>query len=112
MSKTMILKPRVSEKSYAQSQENVYIFSVSASADKTSIARAVEAQFGVLVTTVNTSLSKGKSKRTIRKGGRPIAGRTNSYKKAYVTLKEGQSIPLFASNEDDKKSKKSEKDKK
>lgn len=112
MSKTMVLKPRVSEKSYAQSQDNVYVFSVSTSADKTSIARAVEAQFDVVVATVNTTLSKGKAKRTMRRGGRPITGRTNSYKKAYVTLKEGQSIPLFASDEDDKKSKKLEKDKK
>lgn len=112
MSKTMVLKPRVSEKSYAQSQNNVYVFSVLTSADKTSIARAVESQFDVEVATVNTVLSKGKAKRTIRKGGRPIAGRTSDYKKAYVTLKEGQSIPLFADDEEDKKSKKTEKSKK
>lgn len=97
MSKTMILKPRVSEKSYGQSQDNVYVFSVDKSADKLSIARAVEAQFDVTVKTVNTVVSKGKAKRTIRKGGHPVAGRTSDFKKAYVTLKEGDSIALFAS---------------
>lgn len=101
--KTLVLKPRVSEKAYAQSQGNVYVFSVDKRADKTSIARAVEAQFGVSVETVNTAVSKGKSKRTIRKGGRPVAGRTSDFKKAYVTLKEGDSIALFASEEEDKK---------
>lgn len=103
MSKTLVLKPRVSEKAYAQSQDNVYVFSVDKGADKLSIARAIEAQFGVTVQTVNTVVSKGKSKRTIRKGGRPVAGRTSDFKKAYVTLKEGDSISLFASEEEDKK---------
>ncbi len=106
MSKTLVLKPRVSEKAYAQAQSNVYVFAVDKRADKLSIARAVEAQFGVTVTTVNTIVSKGKAKRTIRKGGRPVAGRTSDFKKAYVTLKEGDSIALFASEEEDKKAEK------
>jgi large subunit ribosomal protein L23 len=109
--KTMILKPRVSEKAYGQSQANVYVFSVDKRADKLSIARAVEAQFDVSVVSVNTIVSKGKSKRTLRKGGRPIAGRTSDFKKAYVTVKEGDSIPLFAA-EDDKKAEKPAKAKK
>ncbi len=103
MSKTLVLKPRVSEKAYAQSQGSVYVFSVDKRADKLSIARAVEAQFGVTVQAVNTIVSKGKAKRTVRKGGRPVAGRTSDFKKAYVTLKEGDSISLFASDEEDKK---------
>jgi large subunit ribosomal protein L23 len=106
MSKSMILKPRVSEKAYAQSANGVYVFSVDKSADKLSIARAVEAQFDVKVATVNTVVSKGKAKRTVRKGGRPIAGRTSDFKKAYVTLQEGQSIPLFASVEEEAKEEK------
>lgn len=110
--KTLVLKPRVSEKAYAQSVGNVYVFSVDKSADKLSIARAVEAQFDVKVETVNTIVSKGKAKRTIRKGGRPVAGRTSDFKKAYVTLKEGDSIALFASEEETKAEEKPAKAKK
>ncbi len=112
MEKTLVLKPRVSEKAYAESQQNVYVFGVDKHADKLSIARAVEAQFGVTVKSVNTVVSKGKAKRTIRKGGRPVAGRTSDFKKAYVTLKEGDSIALFAAAEDDKAEKPAKKEKK
>jgi large subunit ribosomal protein L23 len=110
--KILVLKPRVSEKAYAQSQAaNVYVFSVAKDANKQVIAGAVEAQFGVTVKTVNTVVSKGKAKRTIRKGGRPIKGRTSDFKKAYVTLKEGDSIAIFKAEEDEKpaKAKKAEK---
>jgi len=110
--KTLVLKPRVSEKAYGQSQNNVYVFSVSKDANKHTIAGAVETQFGVTVTTVNTIVSKGKSKRTVRKGGRPVAGRTSDFKKAYVTLKDGDSIALFKSEEDEKPAAKAKKEKK
>jgi large subunit ribosomal protein L23 len=104
--KTLVLKPRVSEKAYDQSQaSNVYVFSVSKDANKHVIANAVEAQFDVTVKTVNTIVSKGKAKRTVRKGGRPIAGRTSDFKKAYVTLKEGDSIAIFKAEEDEKPAK-------
>jgi large subunit ribosomal protein L23 len=109
MEKTLVLKPRVSEKAYGQSQANVYVFSVDKRADKLSIARAVEAQFEVSVVSVNTIVSKGKAKRTIRKGGRPIAGRTSDFKKAYVTVKEGDTIPVFAAAEEDAKAEKEKK---
>src|SRR3546814_19411479 len=59
-------------------------------------------QFSVTVTSVNTAVTKGKAKRTVRKGGRPVAGRQSDFKKAYVTLKEGDSIPVFASEEEEK----------
>jgi large subunit ribosomal protein L23 len=112
MDKTMILKPRVSEKAYAMSQDdtkNVYVFVVPKEASKQAIAAAVATQYGVTVRTVNTTVTKGKAKRTIRKGGRPIAGRTNTIKKAYVTLKEGDSIAIFKAVEDENKAKKAEK---
>lgn len=112
MSKTLVLKPRVSEKAYGQSSSGVYVFSVDKSANKQTIAAAVEAQFQVKVATVNTVVSKGKAKRTIRKGGRPVAGRTSDSKKAYVTLHEGQSIALFASAEEEAKEEKPAKAKK
>jgi large subunit ribosomal protein L23 len=103
MDKTMMLLPRVSEKAYGLSTaKNVYIFDVPRSGNKTTIAKAVEAQFGVTVVVVNTSNLKGKAKRTVRKGGKAIPGRDVDVKKAYVTVKEGQTIPIFP-KEDDKK---------
>lgn len=104
--KTLVLRPRMSEKAYNQSQNNnVYVFMVPKGASKPAIAGAVKAQFQVEVTEVNTVVVKGKAKRTVRKGGRPIAGRQSDFKKAYVTLKEGNSIPLFATAEDTKEDK-------
>ncbi len=101
MDKTMILKPRVSEKAYAQSQaQNVYVFTVPKDASKPEIVRAVQTQFAVGVEGIQTTIIKGKAKRTVRKGGRAIAGRESDFKKAYVTLKRGDSIPLFAGSEE------------
>lgn len=101
MDKQLVLKPRQSEKAYAQSVAgNVYVFSVSKNASKPAIAQAVAAQFGVTVETVKTIVVKGKAKRTVRKGGRAIAGRTNDFKKAYVTVKQGETIPVFAAAEE------------
>ena len=113
MDKTMVLKPRVSEKAYAQSQTGgVYVFMVPKSASKIAIASAVAAQFDVTVKTVNTLVSKGKAKRTVRKGGRPVPGRTSDFKKAYVTLKEGDTISIFKAEEDEKPAKAAKKEKK
>jgi large subunit ribosomal protein L23 len=99
MDKTIVLKPRVSEKAYALSASQVYVFDVPADANKHVVARAVAAQFNVVVANVNIANIKGKAKRTIRKGGRVSQGRQNDIKKAYVTLQEGSSIPLFAGDE-------------
>lgn len=112
MSKLHVLKPRVSEKAYSQSQTNVYVISVEKTLDKVSIARAIEAQFAVTVEKVNTLISKGKSKRTVRKGGRPVSGRTSDFKKAYVSLKKGDSISIFATDEQTKPDKAAKKEKK
>lgn len=100
MDKTMLLKPRMSEKAYAQSQGSVYVFVVPQDANKHSVASAIAAQFSVSVTNVNIANQSGKAKRTVRKGGRAIAGRTADQKKAYVTLKDGDSIPVFAAVEE------------
>lgn len=100
MSVTIVLKPRVSEKAYGLSGKenaaNVYVFDVEGGNNKHSVARAIESQYSVEVTSVNITNLKGKAKRTVRKGGRPVAGRTSDVKKAYVTLKVGHSIPIFA----------------
>ena len=100
MYKSIILKPRLSEKTYGLSQGRVYVFEVPAGTNKHSVASAVAQQFEVKVTGVNIANIAGKAKRTIRKGGRPVNGRTSDVKKAYVTLAEGQSLPLFAAEEE------------
>ena len=113
MSKTMTLKPRVSEKAYGQSvASNVYVFQVPSDANKMTVAEAVTAQIGVTVTKVNVAAAKGKLKTTYRKRGGRTSGSRPDVKKAYVTLKSGDSIPIFASEEDKKADKKAEKSKK
>ena len=98
MDKHMILKPRMSEKAFATSvATNTYVFVVPGDATKHTVARAVAAQFEVTVETVNIVNVKGKAKRTISRGGRRQAqGRQNDTKKAYVTPKDGDSLPFFA----------------
>ena len=96
--KDLILKPRVSEKAYAMSQrENVktYVFEVPTGSNKHSVARAITMQYDVVVTSVRTTTTKGKVKQSYRKGGRPITGVRSDIKKAYVTLRSGDVLPLF-----------------
>lgn len=112
MSLTMTLRPRVSEKAYGLSQlRNTYVFDVPMDANRFTVAQAVSAQFKVTVEDVNISVLKGKAKRTTRKGGRASAGRDVTVKKAYVTLKSGDSIAIFAT-EDEKTDKSAQKEKK
>jgi ribosomal protein L23 len=102
MSTQMPLLPRLSEKAVAQSQTGTYVFVVPSDANKHSVARAIEAQFAVTVTEVNISILKGKAKRTIsQKGRRQLKGRTADAKKAYVTLAEGQKLPIFDAIEEE-----------
>jgi large subunit ribosomal protein L23 len=108
MDKAIVLKPRISEKTYALSEvRNTYTFEVPGDANKHSVARAVAAQFDVTVEKVAIMVVKGKTKRTVRKGGRPVNGKRSDMKKAYVTLKEGDKLPIFAAEEEaEEKSKK------
>ena len=88
----VILKPVVSEKSYALLDENTYTFIVDPDANKTEIKEAIQAIFSVRVANVNTLHRKGKRKRnrkTFTFGSRPDT------KRAIVTLVEGQTIDLF-----------------
>lgn len=104
MEKFMTLKPRISEKTYALSlARNTYVVEVPTDANKDTVAKAVAAQFGVTVETVNVIIVKGKTKRTVRKGGRPTMGKRADVKKAYVTLKEGDKLPFFADPDEEKK---------
>lgn len=101
MEKTLILKPRLSEKAYATSLAyNTFVFDVPKNANKHSVARAVEAQYDVAVEEVKVIILKGKTKRTVRKGGKVAKGRQSDVKKAYVKLKAGNSLPIFAAVEE------------
>lgn len=104
MSKTLILRPRLSEKTYGLSESRVYVVDVPGNANKHGVARAVEAQFEVKVDKVNIMNVKGKSKRVMSLTGKRMAnteGRRPSIKKAYVTLAEGNSLPFFAAIEEE-----------
>lgn len=93
-----ILKPRISEKSYDQSQRrNTYVFDVSPRANKQQVADAVAAQFKVKVVGVRTLVAKGKPVRSMvmNRTRRRVDVTRSNFKKAYVTLVEGDSIKLF-----------------
>jgi len=106
MSKTITLKPRLNEKTYALSATGVYVFDVDTSVNKHTVARAVESQFEVTVASVNIVNLKGKKKRTINLTGKRSVnaeGSRNDVKKAYVTLQKGQSLPFFEAVEEEEK---------
>ncbi|MBM9504782.1 50S ribosomal protein L23 [Actinacidiphila acididurans] len=86
----ILLKPVVSEKSYALLDENKYTFIVDPRANKTQIKQAVEAVFQVKVTGVNTINRQGKRIRT-----RTGFGKRADTKRAIVTLAEGDRIDIF-----------------
>jgi large subunit ribosomal protein L23 len=86
----VILKPVVSEKSYALLDSNTYTFIVEKGANKTEIKEAVQAIFSVRVTSVNTLHRKGKRKRT-----RQTFGVRKSTKRALVTLHPDDKIEIF-----------------
>ncbi|MDP4173193.1 MAG: 50S ribosomal protein L23 [Bacteroidota bacterium] len=91
----VLIRPLITEKMNAlNEQQNKYGFIVDLGANKIEIARVVEARFNVKVEDVNTVRYDGKEKTQFRKSGR-FTGSTSRFKKAIVTLKEGQKIDLF-----------------
>jgi large subunit ribosomal protein L23 len=85
----VIRKPIITEKATMASEANAVVFEVSIDANKPMIKEAVESLFGVKVKAVNTSITKGKSKRF-----RGQLGKRKDVKKAYVTLEEGNTIDV------------------
>lgn len=92
----MNIYPRATEKAYAQSKNNVYVFDVPADANKQQILAAVEDQFKVKTVKIKTLIQTGKAVRA-SKGKRAQPGVTHrkDAKKAYVTLVKGDSIKVF-----------------
>ncbi|MEG0324794.1 MAG: 50S ribosomal protein L23 [Raoultibacter sp.] len=89
----IIIRPIISEHSYDMMAANTYTFEVSKEANKVEISQAIEAIFDVKVVKVNTLNVKAKPKRV-----RYQLGKTRTWKKAMVTIKEGETIELFANN--------------
>ncbi len=92
--RSVIIRPIVSEKSYALLAANKYTFRVDARAHKTQVRQAVEEIFGVRVRGVRTSWVKPKPK---RRGW--TSGQRRRWKKAVVTLHPDDSIELFEGQE-------------
>lgn len=93
----IILKPIMTEKSYAGVQNKIYTFKVAMDANKVEIKKAVEKLFEVQVARVNTITVKGKTKVRNTKNGK-VYGKTSDYKKAVVFLKpESKAIAFFES---------------
>jgi large subunit ribosomal protein L23 len=92
----VILKPVITEKMTGQGEKlNRFGFIVQKKANKVQIKEAVEELYGVDVESVNTMNYSGKNKSRNSKSG-VITGRTNSYKKAIVTLAEGDTIDFYS----------------
>lgn len=85
----LIKKPVITEKATMASESGAVVFEVAMDATKPQIKAAVEGVFGVKVKAVNTTITKGKSKRF-----RGRAGERSDKKKAYVTLEEGNTIDV------------------
>jgi len=87
----VVKRPLITEKAERAREANrQYGFEVHREATKIQVKQAVEQLFSVHVTAVRTAITRGKMKRV----GRTIGQRPN-WKKAFVTLKEGETIPLF-----------------
>ncbi|NDV57469.1 50S ribosomal protein L23 [Bacteroides sp. 519] len=92
----IIIKPLVTEKMTNITEKlNRFGFIVRPGANKLEIKKEIEALYNVTVVDVNTMKYQGKSKRRYTRSG-IIDGRTNAYKKAIVTLKEGDTIDFYS----------------
>lgn len=92
----ILIKPIITEKANAQQDKlRRYAFKVAKKSNKLEIKKAIEAFYSVTVTSVNTVVSPAKNKTRYTKAGF-IQGRKPSYKKAYVTVAEGEEIDLYS----------------
>lgn len=92
----VLIKPILTEKANAQQEKlKRYAFKVNRKANKLEIKKAVEDFYGVSVVDVNTLVAPGKNKTKFTKAGF-IKGVRPAYKKALVTLAEGDTIDLYA----------------
>lgn len=90
----IIERPILTEKMTMLGGKRQYAFRVKLDSNKIEVAKAIEKRFNVKVTSIRTMKNKGKLKTQLTKRGR-FAGRRPTWKKAIVTLAEGQSIELL-----------------
>ncbi|HVO86620.1 MAG TPA: 50S ribosomal protein L23 [Candidatus Binatia bacterium] len=111
MSKQAILRPKISEKSYALADTaNTYVFAADKEVNKHDLARSVAAQYDVTVIRVRLATVPGKTVRSYRRGGRnTFKGKRSDIRKAYVTLAEGDKLPIFSAVEEPAKPEKENK---
>jgi len=92
----ILIKPVVSEKMTDQSEKlSRYGFVVNHAANKIQIKKAIEKNYGVTVESINTMIYAGKSKSKFTKAGL-IKGRTNKFKKAIITVADGDVIDFYS----------------
>ena len=92
----IIIKPVITEKMTEMGESlNRYGFIVNRKANKLQIKKAVEDLYGVDVVSVNTMTYRGKTKSRFTKTG-IISGKTASYKKAIITVAEGETIDFYS----------------
>lgn len=90
------IQPIVTEKATKLTEKlNRYTFSVSPQANKYQIKMLVEKLYGVKVVNVNTAVVRGKNKSRWTKSGL-LRGKTSAYKKAFITVGEGQTIDFYS----------------
>ncbi|MBT5147003.1 MAG: 50S ribosomal protein L23 [Flavobacteriales bacterium] len=93
--KEILIKPLITEKMSADTERtNSYGFVVALGANKIEIKNAIEKEYKVTVRNIRTLRVDGKARQRFTKTG-VVKGRTNSYKKALVTLAEGEAIDLY-----------------
>jgi len=92
----VLIRPILTEKSNAQQEKlRRYAFRVSNKANKLEIKKAIEAFYGITVVDVNTAIVPSKARSRSTKAGL-LVGRKPGYKKALVTVAEGESIDLYS----------------
>ncbi len=92
---SVLIKPLITEKVSGLNEAGKYGFVVDKKANKVEIKKEVEKMYGVNVEKVSTMIQPGKPKQRYTKS-RVVNGRTQSYKKAIVTLAEGEVIDFYS----------------
>lgn len=91
---SVLKRPIITEKSQKGTAKGKYAFEVDMNANKIEIAKAIEKMYGVTVTDVNTIRQIGKKKSRMTRS-RASVGKTSTFKKAIVTLQEGELIDFY-----------------
>ena len=91
---SILKKPLITEKVSAQNEGGVYGFVVDKNANKVAIKQAVEKMYGVNVEEVRTMIAPGTKKTRYSKGSF-LTGKTSSFKKAIVKVKDGEIIDFY-----------------